>query len=86
MVRNGVLLPRADCGSCCCYSTDVQCVYDHDFRHLANGLLVPHGIYDYFDNVGFMTLGTSRETNERIKFSPRRDSLHFYIHLTLSTL
>ena len=46
-----------------CYSTDVQCVYDHDFRHLANGLLVPHGVYDYFDNVGFMTLGTSRETS-----------------------
>ncbi len=22
-----------------------------------------HGIYDYFDNVGFMTLGTSRETS-----------------------
>lgn len=46
-----------------CYSTDVQCVYDHDFRHLANGLLVPHGIYDYFENTGFMTLGTSRETS-----------------------
>ena len=46
-----------------CYSTDVQCVYDHDFRHLANGLLVPHGVYDYFDNAGFMTLGTSRETS-----------------------
>jgi len=46
-----------------CYSTDVQCVYDHDFRHLASGLLVPHGIYDYFANVGFMTLGTSRETS-----------------------
>ncbi len=46
-----------------CYSTDVQRVYDHDFRHLSTGLLVPHGIYDYFDNVGFMTLGTSRETS-----------------------
>jgi hypothetical protein len=46
-----------------CYSTDAQCVYDHDFRHLAHGLMVPHGIYDYFDNVGFMTLGTSRETS-----------------------
>jgi hypothetical protein len=46
-----------------CYSTDVQCVYDHDFRHLADGLLVPHGVYDYFDNAGFMTLGTSRETS-----------------------
>lgn len=46
-----------------CYSTAVQGVYDHDFRHLAQGLLVPHGIYDYFDHVGFMTLGTSRETS-----------------------
>jgi hypothetical protein len=46
-----------------CYSTDTQCVYDHDFRHLANALLVPHGVYDYFGNVGFMTLGTSRETS-----------------------
>jgi hypothetical protein len=46
-----------------CYSTAVQCVYDHDFRHLANALLVPHGVYDYFDNAGFMTLGTSRETS-----------------------
>jgi hypothetical protein len=46
-----------------CYSTDVQRVYDHDFRHLAQGLLVPHGVYDYFDNVAFMTLGTSRETS-----------------------
>lgn len=45
-----------------CYSTDEQYVYDHDFRHLATGVLVPHGVYDYFDNAGFMTLGTSRET------------------------
>jgi len=46
-----------------CYSTDIQYVYDHDFRHLATGVLVPHGVYDYFDNVGFLTLGTSRETS-----------------------
>jgi hypothetical protein len=46
-----------------CYSTDIQRVYDHDFRHLANALLVPHGVYDYFGNAGFMTLGTSRETS-----------------------
>ena len=46
-----------------CYSTDTQRVFDHDFRHLASGTLVPHGVYDYFDNVGFLTLGTSRETS-----------------------
>jgi hypothetical protein len=39
-----------------CYSTDAQSVYDHDFRHLANALLVPHGVDDYFGNTGFMTL------------------------------
>jgi len=47
-------LPRR--GSC--YSTDVQFVYDHDYRRLATGVLVPHGVYDYHDNVGFITLGT----------------------------
>lgn len=46
-----------------CYSTGNQCVYDHDFRHLASGLLVPHGVYDYFANVGFLTLGNSCETS-----------------------
>lgn len=45
------------------YSTGTQPVYDHDFRHLARGKLVPHGVYDYFNNCGFMTLGTSRETS-----------------------
>lgn len=47
-----------------CYATDVQRVYDHDYRHLADGRLVPHGVYDYFDNVGFLTLGTSCESSE----------------------
>jgi hypothetical protein len=46
-----------------CYSNAVQCVYDHDFRHLATGLLVPHGVYDYHEHAGFITLGTSRETS-----------------------
>jgi hypothetical protein len=46
-----------------CYSTDVQSVYDHDFRHLAEGKLIPHGVYDYFANRAFMTLGTSCETS-----------------------
>ena len=46
-----------------CYGTDVQHVYDHDFRHLGAGLLVPHGVYDYFNHRGFMTLGNSRETS-----------------------
>jgi hypothetical protein len=69
-----------------CYSTAVQGVYDHDFRHLAQGLLVPHGIYDYFDNVGFMTLGTSCETSafvcEAIALTWEEDLRARYRHCT----
>lgn len=37
--------------------------YDHDFPHLAEGKLVPHGIYDLQANTGFVTIGTSAETS-----------------------
>jgi hypothetical protein len=46
-----------------CDSTGMQDVYDYDFRHLADGVLVTHGVYDSVRNVGFLTLGTSRETS-----------------------
>jgi hypothetical protein len=46
-----------------CYSSAAQDVYDHDFRHLADGVLVPHGVYDIVRNRAFLTLGTSRETS-----------------------
>jgi hypothetical protein len=46
-----------------CYSTAPHVVFDHDFSHLADGRLVPHGVYDVQANVGFITLGTSRETS-----------------------
>lgn len=46
-----------------CYSTAPQRVYDHDYRHLATGLLVPHGVYDVVTNHGFITLGTSHDTS-----------------------
>jgi hypothetical protein len=46
-----------------CYGTAAQTVYDHDFPHLANGRLIPHGVYDVRRNEGFVTLGTSRETS-----------------------
>ena len=32
-------------------------------QKLATGVLVPHGVYDYHGNAGFITLGTSRETS-----------------------
>lgn len=36
--------------------------FDHDFPHLAEGKVVPHGIYDLQSNKGFVTIGTSAET------------------------
>lgn len=36
--------------------------FDHDFPYLAEGRVVPHGIYDLQNNSGFVTLGTSVET------------------------
>jgi hypothetical protein len=46
-----------------CDSSAPQVVFDHDFSHLADGRLVPHGVDDVHANVGFITLGTSRETS-----------------------
>lgn len=40
--------------------------FDHDFPYLADGKVVPHGIYDLQANSGFITLGTSSETAEFI--------------------
>jgi hypothetical protein len=48
------------------YSTGEQVVFDHDYRHLATGIAIPHGIYDHYEQVGFITLGTSHETGEFI--------------------
>lgn len=36
--------------------------FDHDFPYLADGKVVPHGIYDLQKNSGFITIGTSAET------------------------
>lgn len=46
--------------------------YDHDFPYLAQGKVVPHGIYDLERNEGFMTLGNSAETAEFIACSLKR--------------
>lgn len=37
-------------------------VKDHDFRSDAKGMAVPYGIYDTQANLGFVAVGTSRET------------------------
>jgi hypothetical protein len=39
-------------------------VHDHDFRSLANGIAIPHGLYDIYRNIGYVTIGTSHDTSE----------------------
>ena len=39
-------------------------VHDHDFRSLAEGIAIPHGIYDVYRNIGYITIGTSHDTSE----------------------
>lgn len=39
-------------------------MHDHDFPSLGKGKAVPHGLYDIYRNIGYITLGTSHDTSE----------------------
>lgn len=38
--------------------------FDHDFNSFAEGIIIPHGIYDLLKNEGYINLGTSKDTSE----------------------
>ena len=46
------------------YTTVVQKVFDHDFPHLADGIVIPHGLYDVLRNTAYVNIGTSKDTSE----------------------
>lgn len=46
------------------YSQQRRQVYDHDFPRFAEGIVIPHGIYDLKRRLGYLNLGTSHETSE----------------------
>lgn len=46
--------------------------YDHDFKSFAEGIAIPHGIYDMIKNTGWINLGTSKDTSEFACDSLRR--------------
>jgi Rhodopirellula transposase DDE domain len=46
------------------YTTAPVRVNDHDFESVAEGKVVPHGLYDIYRNLGYLTLGTSHDTSE----------------------
>ena len=46
------------------YTQERVHVNDHDFRSLAEGMAVPHALYDVERNRGYVTIGTSHDTTE----------------------
>ena len=46
------------------YTQEQVHVNDHDFRSLAEGIVIPHALYDVGRNLGYVTLGTSHDTTE----------------------
>lgn len=46
--------------------------WDHDFSHLSEGVIIPHGIYDFFKNTAYVNIGTSKDTSEFACASVRR--------------
>ncbi|MCP4751454.1 MAG: ISAzo13 family transposase, partial [Proteobacteria bacterium] len=46
------------------YTLEFQKVFDHDFPHLAEGILIPHGIFDVLKNKAHVNIGTSKDTSE----------------------
>src|SRR5712691_5275098 len=46
------------------YCREALKAFDHDFPSLANGVIIPHGIYDLARNQGWMHLGLSRDTTQ----------------------
>ncbi|MCL1883569.1 MAG: ISAzo13 family transposase [Defluviitaleaceae bacterium] len=47
-----------------CYGIAAVEVYDHDFKSFSEGVVIPHGIYDVRMNVGYITLGNSKDISE----------------------
>jgi hypothetical protein len=46
------------------YCTGIIGVFDHDFPHLATGIVIPHTLYDIKNNKAFVNIGTSKDTGE----------------------
>jgi len=46
------------------YTQETIQVYDHDWPSLAEGKIVPHGLYDMSYNIGYVQIGTSHDTSE----------------------
>jgi transposase len=45
------------------YAREPVKVFDHDFNRFADGVAIPHGVYDVTRNTGFINIGTSHDTS-----------------------
>ncbi len=46
------------------YTTETIEVFDHDFPSLAEGVAIPHTVYDIKRNEAYVSIGTNRDTSE----------------------
>lgn len=46
------------------YTKEAVEVFDHDWKSLAQGVAIPHGLYDLTLNTGYIHIGTSHDTAE----------------------
>ena len=46
------------------YATEAIETFDHDFPSAADGLIIPHGLFDFKRNLGHITLGFSHDTSQ----------------------
>jgi Rhodopirellula transposase DDE domain len=46
------------------YTQETVLTFDQDFPSLAEGVVIPYGLYDLKHNHGYVTLGTSHDTSE----------------------
>lgn len=46
------------------YTQEELQVYDHDFTSFAEGVIIPHGLYDPEHNIGYIHVGLSHDTSE----------------------
>ena len=46
------------------YTLEELRAYDHDFKSFAEGVIIPHSLYDLGLNVGYIQLGSSHDTSE----------------------
>jgi hypothetical protein len=46
------------------YTREALQAFDHDFNTFADGVIIPHGIYDLIQNSGYIHIGTSKDTSQ----------------------